>query len=143
MPAQKYAGPMDVPVRDLCTITDDGCWLWNGALANNYPCIRIAGTLYKVHRISYQQWHDDLSDTDVLRHMCDNKTCVNPNHLVPGTQKANIKDYWKHQLSTGGIHKSGNGWRAKITLSGKCHRKFSLNKCVVEQWLQDKRTNQL
>jgi len=33
-------------------------------------------------------------------HTCDNKVCVNPAHLVVGTNKQNVKDAYKRGLAT-------------------------------------------
>lgn len=49
----------------------------------------------RMHRIVYCQTHGlDIGDIDglVVRHTCDNPRCVNPEHLVIGTQADNIRD---------------------------------------------------
>lgn len=48
-----------------------------------------------LHRIVYVK-HNNLSlediDGEVVRHTCDNPRCINPKHLVRGTQKDNMRD---------------------------------------------------
>ena len=47
------------------------------------------------HRIAYILHHDialaDIDGLDIL-HSCDNPPCVNPAHLLLGTQKTNTRD---------------------------------------------------
>lgn len=47
------------------------------------------------HRLAYIEYHNlELSDIDgkVVRHTCDNRRCINPEHLLLGTQLDNIQD---------------------------------------------------
>ena len=34
----------------------------------------------------------ELEPGEVARHTCDNPICVNPDHLLPGTQRDNVDD---------------------------------------------------
>lgn len=69
------------------------CWLWTAATNDlGYGKIRIKGRNEKAHRVAYNLEHGDLSLTDVVLHLCDNPTCVNPKHLQKGTQQENISD---------------------------------------------------
>ncbi len=63
------------------------CWEWTGALGGRggYPQITIDYTAYRVTRII-------CSNTEVVRHICDNTKCCNPSHLIAGTHKDNMKD---------------------------------------------------
>ena len=45
------------------------------------------------HRIAFErEWSVKLKPGQVVRHTCDNPGCVNPLHLMLGTQSDNIKD---------------------------------------------------
>ena len=51
--------------------------------------------MVKAHRVAYCEAHGlDLDDIDgwVVRHKCDNRACVEPEHLELGTNLDNIRD---------------------------------------------------
>jgi DNA-binding XRE family transcriptional regulator len=71
---------------------DDQCWNWvAGKSGNGYGMIKIAGKNRLAHRVSYLLYKSEDLDNNVL-HTCDNRACVNPNHLYLGDQKDNLRD---------------------------------------------------
>lgn len=72
----------------------EGCWEWLGARqAQGYGVFWHAGKNIPAHRFSLQQHIGRvLTATEFACHHCDNPSCVRPDHLFVGTQRANIHD---------------------------------------------------
>lgn len=76
----------------------DECWLWMGAAARGgYGSFRAGGRNHGAHRISYVAAHGQIPEVPgyhggVVRHACDNPPCVNPRHLLVGSQADNALD---------------------------------------------------
>lgn len=77
----------------------DGCWLWQaGKFANGYGMFNLGryanGKQHTVqaHRVAYVLATGDIPQGKVVRHSCDVPACVNPAHLLLGTQADNVND---------------------------------------------------
>ncbi len=75
---------------------EDECWIWTGTIngpgKKRYGVIRDNYKQKKAHRVSYELHKGEIPDGLVVRHLCDNKLCVNPNHLEVGTVGDNNRD---------------------------------------------------
>lgn len=79
----------------------NGCWHWTGAkdgdgYGNFFVYTRPVNKVVNgaAHRISWviknkQDWPKHLPEA---RHTCNNPSCVNPDHIMPGTRSENIND---------------------------------------------------
>jgi len=79
-------------IMNKTIVSENGCWEWKGAKDRGYGVIMRNGERLRVHRVSYELWGGTIPDGMVVRHKCDNPSCVNPGHLVYGTQAQNIHD---------------------------------------------------
>lgn len=77
------------------------CWYWLGALdGGGYGMIKHHGKSEKAHRYLYRLYKGDFDPQLHLMHRCDNPSCVNPDHLTPGTVSDNLRDMYRKQRRT-------------------------------------------
>lgn len=133
----------------------DGCWYWTGIVDHKgYGMIRFDGPKgfwKKAHRVSYEAYKGQIPEGLLVCHSCDNRRCINPDHLWLGTNKDNIND--RDRKGRGADHSGENNSQAKITreqveiiksLSGKKTQSeigamFGIAQCSVSAIVRDKR----
>jgi endogenous inhibitor of DNA gyrase (YacG/DUF329 family) len=71
----------------------EGCWEWIGSKTKaGYGIISFGGNPISAHRLSWKLHNGYIDSSDIVRHLCNNPICVNPEHLAIGTILDNARD---------------------------------------------------
>jgi len=83
-----------VYLQSRCIVEPEtNCWVWQRSVySGGYGAIGDDGRIKLAHRVAYESLVGPIPpDTQVL-HSCDNRRCINPEHLRLGTNDDNVKD---------------------------------------------------
>lgn len=80
--------------KQIKYIIKDKCWICtsHAKMTSGYPRINRNGKGYGLHRYVYELFKGNIPKNYVIMHECDNKLCINPDHLKIGTQQDNMND---------------------------------------------------
>lgn len=101
------------------------CIIFNGYRQNGgtgYGQRTVNGVRWLAHRYAFTVSKGPIPEGKMVTHNCDNKGCVNPDHLSIGDASTNGKEAWDRGLS-------GNQ-NTRKTSCPKCSGPFTYSKAV-------------
>ena len=109
---------------ELRTIPEpnSGCWLWEGIVSKDGYGILQVRTLtgqtkrVRAHRVAWELENGPIPVGVLACHRCDNRCCVNPDHIFLGSPSDNIRDMVRKGREGPGAFAPGNSHRlAKLS----------------------------
>lgn len=104
IPYSQKEGKMVKKNSDMDALLDNyfdvnGCHEYQGSINNRgYGKFRWEGKQVLAHRASYERKNGSIPEGKLICHTCDNRKCINPNHLYAGTYGDNARDRY-HGIS--------------------------------------------
>lgn len=95
------------------------CWLWVGSkFRSGYGSVWVLSRhrCDRAHRVAYELSKGPIPEGRVVRHTCDTPLCVNPAHLLVGTNRENSAD----MVARGRQNRGEKNAHAKLTDEKVC-----------------------
>lgn len=75
-------------------IDSNGCYnvISHKINSKGYATFFREGKVRKIHRYLYEKVNGKLNKDLCVRHLCNNRGCINPEHLMKGTNYENVQD---------------------------------------------------
>ena len=95
-PTPLRRGPRSFPVVAEDRGYETPCWIWQAAVntagygTRGKPCANPV-KLEQTHRAAYEFAFGPLDPELILHHLCEQKRCMNPSHMVPISRARHIR----------------------------------------------------
>jgi hypothetical protein len=108
-------------LKERTVVNDCGCWIWQGTKrSNGYGVTVYKGTQTTTHRVMYQICKGVLLAKDIeIDHTCNNRDCINPDHLEAVSHAENMSRGAKRRTTC----RNGHEWNDKNTYTSEVKRK--------------------
>lgn len=113
------------------------CWEWEGAKKpTGYGNVSFNGKHYISHRVAFELLNEFYPKQFIVMHICDNRSCCNPHHLVLGTIKTNAIDMLikNRGIKTANHALGENNFNAKLNPKKVRNIKKLLRETDMYQW---------
>jgi len=87
-------------IKDNSLLVYSGCIEWQGSKSDDYSQVWYQKKSWSVHRLVWTLEKGEIPDGLCVCHKCDNRKCINIEHLFLGTHQDNMRD--KIQKGRGG-----------------------------------------
>lgn len=97
------------PQRFVLEEVDGGCVICvsHKRKSRGYTRVKVKGVHVNLHRHFFEQKNGPIPEGLIVRHKCDNRACVNVDHLELGTHQDNMDDMVNRKRThTGSSHKN-------------------------------------
>lgn len=109
--AWKNSKPIWLTFAELTIVRDNGCIEWQGhSDPKGYGRFSAKGEIL-AHRLAYRMHNGPIPDGYMVLHRCDNRLCVNPQHLFVGDNQANMDDMVRKGRSVKRYGTDNPNWR--------------------------------
>jgi len=130
-------------LRDITyKVNDNGCHICTShkPKTRGYFKIGINWKQVFLHRYMYEQKFGPIKEGNIIRHTCDNPGCINPDHLIEGTNADNSQDMINRGRGTHGSKQPNSKLNAQQVIdifnnntdsNSKLGREYKISSTVI------------